>query len=305
MMRQTLVQIIVVVLLTAWQGILYAEETGHLPLCQYLMGEFFKDKTDKFVGKYQPDDGKETVEVAYLPLRNVLTPADEPTSEPMAIFNSVLYDYLTVIAKESSFLKLSAAPDNPQIKNKSALIAQILVICDALIAPMEKIQRLEKLIEPKVEVIITGHYLEKPEDHAIKVRLIVVSMPQQRIENKLIDFQSDKFICGHNAQKVLCPEVYKQMVTTLNAIIFDEEFSKASPTASDVTLNETPANDNGNKTPQPTSCLDNENLGVLPFSRLASQQVQNQIGGYYDDRRLQLENELINTLKKKYFWLSL
>lgn len=286
--------IIIVVLLTGWNSILYAE-TYNFPFYQYLVDQFFQDKTENFIKKYQTEDNKGTVQAAYLPLTDALTiqtPAEQ--SESMVIFNKALSDYLAVITESTPSIKRVSIK-----KDKYAIIAKILVIDNDLITPIEKIQRLKTLIKSKLDVIITGHYLEKPEDKTLKVRLTVVSTKRQSIEKQVIIFNTDKFICSISQDdKALCRNAYKKMITAINGIIFEKEDNDS---AANITPSATVVDENDNDTSQTTSNLIDENIGILPFSRLASTSVQNKIGNYYYD----LENEFINTFKQKEFLVKL
>ncbi len=248
------IQAILVVLLAYWHGTLYAEEVCHLPFYQYLTGEFFKGKTERFVKKYQHND-KEMVKVAYLPLMNVIiTTTNQPDSA--TLLNDALHNYLAVMADANPSIEL--IPLEMSIK-----VAQILRGCDDFITSTEKVQMLEKSIKPmKVDVIVTGRYLEKTEDNTIKVKFIVVSINNKKIMEKVFVFKREQLICDshqNDAPKVLCQDVYKKLVPAIDANIFGSD----------------------NK------------VGILPFSKLTSAEVKKKIGKYYND----LESEFLSTLK--------
>jgi len=161
-----LTQIFLVVLVAYWHSIVYANTVNseglcNIPLHQYLVGKFFKDKTDKLVEKYQ-SNGDKTVEVAYLPLMSVVTTqtvaAEQPATKTIAIFNDALYGYLASMAGESASINLTALK-----VHHTSLIAPILLICDDFLMTLaKKIQMIERLIQPKkVDVIVTGYYLEE------------------------------------------------------------------------------------------------------------------------------------------------
>ncbi|KHD06540.1 hypothetical protein PN36_08830 [Candidatus Thiomargarita nelsonii] len=250
-----LTPLFLIVLVAYWHSIVYASDDPSLH--QYLVSEFFKDKTDKLLEKYQ-SDGKGTLDVAYLPLMSVVGTPEQP--ESIAILNEALYAYLTSMAGESASIDLTKQEEHHTI-------AQILLICDDfLMTQADKIQRIEALIEP-VDVIVTGYYLD--EDDTLKVKIFVVSTIHKRIEGKGIIFQKDNLICS-DSPKRLCKEAYKEMVTTINAVILGES-------------------------------LTDKKVGILPFSKLMSDSVKKKIGKYSDE----LELSFVNNFKKKGILVSL
>ena len=253
---------ILVVLLICWHGTLYAEEASDLSFYQYLTGEFFKGKTEILVKKYQLDD-KEMVKMAYLPLMNAIgTVPNQP--ESLALLSGTLHNYLALMADANPSIELVLP--SAMI---SSTIPKILRDCDDFITSSEKVQMLEKLIEPmKVDVIVTGRYLEKTKDNTIKVKFIVFSLKNKTIMEKGLVFKREQLICSsHHASKVLCQDVYKELVPAIDAIIFGSD----------------------NK------------VGILSFSKLTSDGVKKGIGKYYSS----LESEFISTLKEKGFSINL
>lgn len=264
-----LTQLFLIVLVANWHSIVYASDEFYNPsLQQYLVSEFFKDKTDKLVEKYQSDsNGDQTLDVAYLPLMSVVTTPEQP--ESIAILNEALYAYLTSMAGESASIDLTKQEEHHTI-------AQILLICDDfLMTQADKIQRIEALIEP-VDVIVTGYYLD--EDETLKVKLWVVSTIHKRIEGKGIIFQKDNLICS-DSPKRLCKEAYKEMVTTINAVLLGEH----------------------SETSIVGESLIDKKVGILPFSKLMSDSVKKKIGKYFDE----LELSFVNNFKKKGILVSL
>jgi hypothetical protein len=265
MKNKIFIQAILVVLLACWHGTLYADEAYNLPFYQYFTGEFFKGKTEILVKKYQLND-KEMVKLAYLPLMNVIiTTTNQPDSA--AILSDTLHDYLALMADANPSIEL--VPLEMSIK-----VAQVLRGCDDFITSSEKVLMIKKLVEPmKVDVIVTGRYLEKTEDNTIKVKFIVVSINNKEIMEKVLVFKREQLICDSHqkdASKVLCQNIYKELVPTIDAIIFGSDNS------------------------------DNK-VGILSFSKLTSDGVKKKIGRYYNG----LESEFLSTLKEKGFSIEL
>jgi hypothetical protein len=265
MKNKIFIQAILVVLLACWHGTLYADEAYNLPFYQYFTGEFFKGKTERLVKKYQLND-KEMVKLAYLPLMNVIiTTTNQPDSA--AILSDTLHDYLALMADANPSIEL--VPLEMSIK-----VAQVLRGCDDFITSSEKVLMIKKLVEPmKVDVIVTGRYLEKTEDNTIKVKFIVVSINNKEIMEKVLVFKREQLICDSHqkdASKVLCQNIYKELVPTIDAIIFGSDNS------------------------------DNK-VGILSFSKLTSDGVKKKIGRYYNG----LESEFLSTLKEKGFSIEL
>jgi len=300
MKNQILIQILLTILFASWHSIAYADTTlveknCNQPLYQYLLGEFFQGKTESFLQKYQPVD-KDTVGLSYLPLRNVIETDVPSSNESITIFNQALSDYLAIIVGQISALKQLTPPTN----SKLSQLNQILGIGDDFITSREKIQRIEKLFElTKPDVIVTGHYLEKAEDNTIKVKLIVVSIHNKRIEKRILVVQPEKSICAAGSQhtdKVLCPAFYQEMVTAINTIFFNQKKKVNTP------ISKKQGNPNISKTifdkkdqiPKPKN-ISSGKIGLLPFSRLTSEKVKNQLGKYYEE----LEQVLSERLSKK------
>ncbi|OQW92872.1 MAG: hypothetical protein BWK78_00250 [Thiotrichaceae bacterium IS1] len=173
-------------------------------------------------GKLSPSaPGQSEVYITHLSFIDDNTKSMMAQTEESDLINKAVVDGIGRASKANSSLKLNAS--GHEIKNTDANVNNLInIIANPNVTPAEKMGKITKdMMEPnKVDVIVTGSYVDKGED--VVVKPIVIVRKDQKSTAKTLTFKKPQYICPdpvNPQKKALCSNAHEDIAKAVKDLL--------------------------------------------------------------------------------------
>jgi hypothetical protein len=182
----------------------------------------FKQLFKQIGTKLPPPSGQAKTYVTHLAFMDARTQSTMISTEKAELLSKALEKGMKEAANQNP--KLAINDPGHQIKNNDKNVNSLLNICfDPGMSKIEKVNTIiSKLMNPnKVDVIVTGQYIDDAKNPLISIRPLVIVKGEQKIVSKNLQFSKEELFCTDAVSKkeILCAGADNQIAQAVQNLL--------------------------------------------------------------------------------------
>lgn len=188
--------------------------------CQ--VNETFKQLFQQMKQKLPPPKGQDKTFVTHLTFMDALTQTQMANTEHADLINEAVVKGMNEAQNQNP--KLAIDEPGHIIKNNDKNVNDLVNITfDPNLTKSQKIENIiaDMMLPNKVDVIVTGQYIDDAKSQLISVRPLVIVREDKKIVTKNLQFTKEELFCEdpHSKKKILCSGAHDQIAQAVQDLL--------------------------------------------------------------------------------------
>ena len=188
--------------------------------CQ--VNETFKQLFQQMKQKLPPPQGQDKTYVTHLTFMDALTQTQMANTEHADLINEAVVKGMNEAQNQNP--KLAIDESGHIIKNNDKNVNDLVNITfDPNLTKSQKIENIinDMMLPNKVDVIVTGQYIDDAKSQLISVRPLVIVRADKKIVTKNLQFTKEELFCEdpHSKKKILCSGAHDQIAQAVQDLL--------------------------------------------------------------------------------------